>query len=81
MLVKVLISMIAVGFHSYPAKKLKKDLKTNQYFYGDWAQGLPNGRGILYQPNRKLIESNFVNGMPCGHGRIIFIDKKRKYEG
>jgi hypothetical protein len=29
-------------------KQLKKNFKLNKYYYGDWQNGLPQGKGILY---------------------------------
>jgi hypothetical protein len=28
--------------------KVKKNFNMNRYYYGDWRNGLPQGRGILY---------------------------------
>lgn len=50
-------------------------MQTNKFYYGDWQNNLPEGKGVLYQPNKILIDSNFVAGSPNGQSMIIFIEK------
>jgi hypothetical protein len=59
--------------------KLKKNYKNNRYYYGNWFQGLPSGKGIIYQPNSILIDSFFHQGTATGQSKIIFIDKDKIY--
>lgn len=61
--------------------KLKKNFKINRYFYGNWINGLPEGRGIIYEPNKILVDSCFRFGEPYGYSKIIFINKNSEYEG
>ena len=42
---------------------------------------MPEGRGILYEPNQILIDSEFSAGEPCGIGKIIFLNRNSEYEG
>lgn len=56
-------------------------MNNNKYFYGDWDNNLPQGRGVLYQPNKVLIDSHFVAGIPNGQSKVIFIDKNSEYVG
>lgn len=60
---------------------MKKNANTNKYFYGDWHNNLPQGKGVLYQPNKILIDSFFVGGLPNGQSKVIFIDKNSEYVG
>lgn len=68
--------MFVVGFWAKNKKKMKRSYKNSMYFYGDWVNGLPQGRAVLYQPLRILIDGDFVDGVPNGRARIIFILKK-----
>ncbi len=70
-----------VGFWEKNTKKLKKNYNNHTYYYGDWMNGLPKGRGVFYQPLRILIDGNFDDGVPNGRAKIFFILKNSLYEG
>lgn len=62
-------------------RKLRKNFRINRYYYGDWGGGTPQGRGILYEPGKILIDANFSSGVPGSPAKIIFINKNSEYEG
>lgn len=46
----------------------------DQWFWGDWTNGRPIGKGILYSQNgnKKIFYEGDFNGEPNGKGRVIY---------
>lgn len=36
----------------------------NRYYYGDWRNGVPNGKAFFYEPDKLIFDGNFVDGVP-----------------
>lgn len=67
------------SFHpSYQSKEPYRDPfvfeDTKEIYYGQWGNGVPDGRGFLYSPHSRLFEGSWKEGMKCGRARIIFPD-------
>ena len=57
--------------------KDKMVLSNNFYYIGESRNGIPNGKGIKYNQNGKIVyEGDFVNGKYEGKGKIYFEDGK-----
>jgi hypothetical protein len=41
------------------AKTLKKNYGLNKYYYGEMNNGVPTGDGIIYEPNKILMNGYF----------------------
>jgi len=47
----------------------------DKYYIGEFKNNLPNGKGIKYYSNRKILyEGNFINGKFEGNGKYIYDD-------
>lgn len=53
----------------------------DRYYYGKWDNGVPEGRGLLYEPGKLLFNGDFHKGLPEGRANIKFIDQLCEYEG
>ena len=42
----------------------------NKYFMGDWNKGLPNGRGIYYDPEAIFYDGEFKEGAFEGDAKV-----------
>ena len=50
------------------------------YFFGEWENGVPNGKGFIVFNGMKAYEGNFRDGQKCGEGEEYFPDGD-KYVG
>lgn len=58
-----------------------KDIEKERYYYGEWKDGLPEGKGLFYEPSKLLFNGVFQNGVPTGPAKIKFIDSLSEFEG
>lgn len=47
---------------------------TQEIYYGQWKEGLPDGRGFLYSPHSCLYEGSWKDGVKNGRARMIFTE-------
>ena len=48
----------------------------DRFYYGNWKDNVPNGRGFLYEPGHLFYDGQFEGGMPSGKSTVRFLDKK-----
>lgn len=60
---------------------MMKHKQENRYYYGDWKNGVPVGKGLFYEPSKLIFDGTFVEGIPEGFARIKFIEGASEFEG
>ncbi len=58
-----------------------KHKSLERYYYGDWDKGMPEGKGVIYEPSSIWFSGNFHNGLPEGPAQINFVQEGCNYEG
>ena len=58
------------------------DYRNGNYYIGSLNEGLPSGKGVLYDINdKKLYEGNFLNGQANGKGILYYENGIIQYDG
>ena len=66
----IIIEIIGKNYDKKPLKHKAYD----QWYWGDWSDGKPRGKGIFYNQtnNRKVFYEGDFDGLPNGRGRVMY---------
>lgn len=53
----------------------------NRYYYGIWSDGILEGNGLIYEPEKVLFSGHFHKGVPEGRANIKLIEEGYEYHG
>jgi hypothetical protein len=46
---------------------------TGEIYFGQWKNGVPEGRGFIYSPDKYLYEGSWKKGAKDGRARVVFL--------